>query len=469
MSDEHHPADGDHHPHVVPMKLLGGVIVALFFLTFVTVAASWVDLGAMNVPVAIFIASIKGALVAAFFMHLRWDKPFNTIILVLSIGFVALFLGIATMDLSEAQPTFDENYAKEAMDLKRAALAAEARKAGATGSDLDVLYPQDHAAAHPTPGAGADPRAAELQKAMLNFFKPLPKVIESPPDNPATPEKVALGKALYHEVRLSKSGKISCNSCHGLATGGVDNQPTSPGHGGALGDRNSPTVFNAGLFATQFWDGRAPTLEEQAKGPILNPVEMAMPDEAAVIAVLKGIPGYAPLFKAAFPGDADPITYDNLAKAIAAFERTLVTPSPLDAFLGGDLNALNKEQLDGFEAFREAGCVTCHKGVVIGDGFEKLGKVIEYPGLKDRGREAATNSPADRGLFKVPTLRNVAKTGPYFHDGSIKTLDEAITLMAKHQVGKDLDAATVAKIKTFLESMTGTLDPAAAAVPAPVK
>jgi cytochrome c peroxidase len=470
MSDEHHPADGNHHPHVVPMKLLTGVIVALFVLTFLTVAASWIDLGAMNVPLALFIAAIKGTLVAAFFMHLRWDKPFNSIILILSIGFLALFLGIATMDTSENQPTFDTEYAKEAMDLQRAALAAKARKdKGLTGSDLDVLYPQDHAAAEPTPGAGADPRAAEFQKAMLNFFKPLPKVIESPADNPATPEKVALGKSLYFDARLSKSGKISCNSCHGLGTGGVDNQPTSPGHGGARGDRNSPTVLNAGLFATQFWDGRAANLEEQAKGPILNPVEMAMADEAAVIAVLKGIAGYAPLFKAAFPGEADPITYDNLAKAIAAFERTLVTPSPLDAFLGGDLNALNAAQLDGFDAFREAGCVTCHKGVLIGDGFEKLGKVIEYPDLKDKGREAATNSAADRGMFKVPTLRNVAQTGPYFHDGSIKTLDEAITLMAKHQVGKDLDAPTVAKIKTFLESMTGTLPPATAAAPAPVK
>lgn len=470
MSDEHHPADGNHHPHVVPIKLLVGVISALFVLTFLTVAASWVDLGAMNVPLALFIASIKGTLVAAFFMHLRWDKPFNTIILSLSIGFLILFLGITTMDMSENQPTFDTEYAHDFMEAKREALAAEARKdKGLSGQTLDVLYPQHHAAAHPTPGAGSDPRAAELQKAMLNFFKPLPKVMESPADNPATAEKVALGKSLYFEARLSKGNQISCNSCHGLETFGVDAQPTSPGHGGALGDRNSPTVLNAGLFTTQFWDGRAPSLEEQAKGPILNPVEMAMADEATVIAKVKGIAGYAPLFKAAFPDDADPITYDNLAKAIAAFERTLVTPSPFDAFLAGDLNALSKEQLDGFEAFREVGCLTCHKGVLVGDGFKKMGEVLEYPGLKDRGREAATNSPADRGMFKVPTLRNVTKTGPYLHDGSIKTIDEVITIMAKHQLGKDVDAPTVAKIKAFLESMSGTLDPAIAAAPAPVK
>ncbi len=464
MSDEHHPADGDHHPHVVPMKLLIGVISALFVLTFLTVAASWVDLGAMNVPLALFIASIKGTLVAAFFMHLRWDKPFNTIILLLSIGFAILFLGIATMDTSENQPTFDTDYAHEHMAAKREELAAVARKEkGLSGSNLDVLYPPHHAAAHPTPGAGSSSRAAEVQKSMLTFFKPLPAVMESPADNPATPAKVALGKSLYFETRLSKSGKISCNSCHGLDTFGVDSLPTSPGHGGALGERNSPTVFNAGLFATQFWDGRAASLEEQAKGPILNPVEMAMADEAAVLAVLKGIPGYAPLFKAAFPEDADPLTYDNLAKAIAAFERTLVTPSPLDAFLWGNLGSLTEEQLDGFEAFKAATCMTCHKGVAIGDGFEKLGKAIEFPGLKDRGRAA------DRGVFKVPTLRNVAKTGPYFHDGSVKTLEEAIKLMGKHQAGQDLDDATVAKIKAFLESMTGTLKPSIAVPPAPVK
>lgn len=489
MSDEHHPADGNHHPHVVPLKLLFGVIGALFCLTFLTVAASWVDLGAMNVPLALLIATIKGTLVAAFFMHLRWDKPFNSIVLALSIGFLILFLGITTMDTNENMPDMDPEFAKEFMDAKREALvaerigaAAEALKAGSitqaeydakmaelSKPTLEALYPTHHAKEHATPGGHAeDPRAAKLHKEMQQVFAPLPTVIASAA-NPGTPEKVSLGKSLYFETRLSKGGKISCNSCHDLKAFGVDGQPTSPGHGGARGGRNSPTVLNAGLFATQFWDGRAATLEDQAKGPILNPIEMAMPDEAAVMAVLKGIPAYVTAFKAAFPDEAEALTYDNLAKAIGAFERTLVTPSPFDAFLAGKLDALSKEQLDGFEAFREVGCLTCHKGVALGDGFEKMGKVVPYPGLTDTGREQATGSAGDRGLFKVPTLRNVAKTGPYFHDGSIASLDDAIKLMAKHQLGKDVDAAKVASIKAFLESMTGTLDPAIAAAPAPVK
>ncbi|MBL4850632.1 MAG: cytochrome C oxidase subunit IV family protein [Planctomycetes bacterium] len=489
MSDDHHPADGNHHPHVVPLKLLFGVIGALFFLTFLTVAASWVDMGGANVPVALLIATVKAVLVGAFFMHLRWDKPFNSVILALSIGLLILFLGIVTMDMHENLPEMNEAYSEEWMETRRKAIVEERLEEARTAFEnkeitkaeydervkelskpvLEVLYP--HAGAHSTPADGhADIRADALQKAMLMVFRaPLPAVIPSPPGNPASPAKVALGKSLFFETRLSKGGKISCHSCHGLTTFGVDNQPTSPGHGGARGDRNSPTVLNAGLFGTQFWDGRAPSLEEQAKAPILNPVEMAMSDEAAVVAVLKGIPGYVESFKGAFPGEADPLTYDNLAKAIAAFERTLVTPSPFDAFLGGKLEALDTAQLDGFLAFQDAGCVTCHKGTLLGDGFEKLGKVIDFPGLKDKGREAATGNAGDRYQFKVPSLRNVTKTGPYLHDGSVKSLDEVITLMSKHQVGKEIDAAEIAKIKVFLESLTGSLDPATAAAPAPVK
>lgn len=468
MSDPHHAPDGDHHPHVVPMSLLLTVIGALFFLTFLTVAASWVDLGSMNVPLALLIATIKGTLVAAFFMHLRWDKPFNTIILLLSIGFLVLFLGISVIDTSENQASVDPTFSEEFMARERAALAAEKRKAGATGSDLDVLYP-GHGDKAPEVGQ-ADPRAQSLQQWAAGVFgSPLPAAMPDSAGNASSPAKVALGKSLYFETKLSKSGQISCNSCHMLDKFGVDGEPTSPGHGGARGERNSPTVYNAGFHIAQFWDGRAATLEDQAKGPILNPVEMAMPDEAAVVAALKGVPGYVKAFGEAFPGEQDPLTYDNLAKAIAAFERTLTTPSPFDQFLSGKLDALSAAQLDGLEAFKAQGCQTCHAGQVLGGAsYEKLGKVIPYE-TKDVGREAVTKSAADRHMFKVPSLRNIAKTGPYFHDGSIASLEEAVTKMAKHQLGNELAPGEAAKIVAFLESLTGTPDAAAIAPPPPVQ
>ena len=469
MSDKEHPQDGNHHPHLVPLQLLIAVILALFALTFITVAASWVDLGSMNVPVALLIASIKGTLVAAFFMHLRWDKPFNSIILALSIGFLILFLGITGIDTSENNPTIDESYSEEYMERQRATLAAKLREeTGATGSDLDVLYPGSHGTEHKT--SAADPRADALQKwALMIFTGPLPTKIPDPAGNISTPAKVSLGKSLYFEPRLSKSGKISCNSCHLLDKFGVDGLPTSPGHEGQLGARNSPTVFNAGFHTSQFWDGREPDLEGQAKGPILNPVEMAMTDPASVVATVKGIPGYVKAFGEAFPGEPEPITYDNLARAIAAFERTLVTPSPFDAFLGGKLEALTKEQLDGLEAFKAQSCQTCHKGLALGgDSFKKLGEVVAYA-TKDIGREGVTKQAADRHLFKVPSLRNVAKTGPYFHDGSITDLSVAVKLMAKHQLGNTLTDEQAAKIVAFLESLTGTPDPATIAAPPPVQ
>lgn len=468
MSDHDHPQDGNHHPHVVPMPLLVGVILSLFFLTFVTVAASWIDLGSMNVPLALLIATVKATLVAAFFMHLRWDKPFNSIIVGLSVGLLILFLGIATLDTSEYAPSVDPTFSEEYMARKRAELAAKKRADGATGSDLDVLYPGHHEGEQET--SQVDPRAETLQKWAVGIFGgPLPAKMPDPAGNPSSEAKVALGKSLYFEKRLSKSGKISCNSCHMLDKFGVDNEPTSPGHGGARGARNSPTVFNAGLHKTQFWDGRAADLEEQAKGPVLNPVEMAMPDEAAVVATLEGIPGYVEAFKKAFPNEEKPVSFDNFAKAVAAFERTLTTPSPFDAFLGGDLTALNKDQLDGLETFKAQSCQTCHMGTAIGGAsFEKLGKVVPYT-TQDIGREEVTKSEADRHLFKVPSLRNVAKTGPYFHDGSIGDLKQAVTLMAKHQLGNDLSPEEATKIVAFLESLTGIPNAETIKEPAPVQ
>jgi cytochrome c peroxidase len=315
------------------------------------------------------------------------------------------------------------------------------------------------------PAESAGPDAAALAEWSKRLFGTLPQVAESTA-NPVTPEKVALGQALYHDPRLSKSQAISCNSCHDVAAFGVDNEPTSPGHKGARGTRNSPTSFNAAVHGIgQFWDVREPDVEAQAKGPVLNPVEMAMPSAEHVEGVLKSIPGYADLFKAAFPAAGEPITYDHMAMAIGAFERKLITPDRFDAFMNGDHAALSAQELQGLQAFREVGCVTCHQGPALGGTMvEKLGKVEPYE-TKDQGIYEVTQQERDRLLFKVPGLRNVAKTGPYLHDGSIASLDEMVRIMAKHQLGKELDDAQVADLVAFLNALTGELDPELAKVP----
>jgi cytochrome c peroxidase len=283
--------------------------------------------------------------------------------------------------------------------------------------------------------------------------------------NPITDAQIALGRMLYYDARFSKSQDLSCNSCHPLDRYGADGEPTSAGHKGQRGARNSPSVYNAALQFVQFWDGRAADVEEQAKGPVLNPVEMAMPSEGYVLQVIESVPGYAPLFAAAFPDDKKPIDYDNFGKAIGAFERRLITPSPVDAFIAGDLTALDDAQVRGLQAFLDTGCTTCHQGVGIGGGmYQKLGLVRPVE-TADEGRAAITHNPADKGLFKVPSLRNVAKTAPYFHDGSKATLDDAIRTMAAVQLGRDLADDQVATIRTFLESLTGTVDGAYIARP----
>jgi cytochrome c peroxidase len=315
-------------------------------------------------------------------------------------------------------------------------------------------------AALPRPVPAAEPTAAEraaLAQQARAIFGALPLEVASD-SNPGSPAKIELGRMLYFDPRLSKNHDISCNSCHDLASYGQDNQPTSPGHRGQRGGRSSPSVYHAALHISQFWDGRAVDVEEQAKGPILNPIEMAMPDEESVVAVLRSIPGYAELFAKAFPGEGDPIQYDNLARAIGAFERRLMTPSPFDDFLDGKSNALDAEELRGLQAFVTVGCVTCHLGPAIGGAsYQKLGLVLPYP-TADTGRFELTDFEADRQVFKVPSLRNVAMTAPYFHDGSIATLPEAIRIMARHQLGKELDDDRVAAIQAFLGSLTGRID-----------
>ena len=304
--------------------------------------------------------------------------------------------------------------------------------------------------------AAKGPDAKALAAKAGAMFKPLPAWM----GEKASDDMIALGRSLYYETRLSKNHDISCNSCHDLAKGGVDNQPFSPGHKGQLGGRNSPTSLNAALHVAQFWDGRAADVEAQAKGPVLNPVEMAVPDEATAVKTLKSIPAYPEMFQKAFPGQDDPVTFDNMATAIGAFERGLVTPAPFDAFLKGDEKALTDAQLAGLSTFMDTGCTACHSGVAVGgQGYFKLGMVVPYE-TKDEGRKEVTGNDADLHVFKAPSLRNITLTGPYFHDGSIKSLDEAVKLMAKHQLGKELKDEEVKSIVTFLGALEGKVDAA---------
>jgi cytochrome c peroxidase len=318
--------------------------------------------------------------------------------------------------------------------------------------------PADNKAADIKAEAPAPPqRPLEQARGQLALFQALPKDM-SAPERAMEPAKVALGRKLYYDTRLSKNHDLSCNSCHQLEKYGVDGEPTSPGHKRQRGGRNSPTVYNAALHATQFWDGRAADVEAQARGPVLNPIEMAMPDEAQVVKVLKSIPGYADEFKAAFPGQEDPISYDNMATAIGAFERGLVTPSRWDRFLGGDDKALTEAELEGFNTFVEVGCHACHNGPAVGGAsFQKLGVTSPWPNQKDPGRFEVTQKEEDRMSFKVPSLRNIDQTGPYFHDGATASLEEAVTLMAQHQLGKTLTAPQLQRITTWLKALTGEL------------
>jgi cytochrome c peroxidase len=299
--------------------------------------------------------------------------------------------------------------------------------------------------------------AAALRARAKALLGTPPPIAESA-KNPVNEAKIQLGRMLYFDKRLSIDNDLSCNSCHQLDKYGVDNEKTSPGHKGQRGDRNSPTVYNAAFHFVQFWDGRAADVEEQAKGPILNPVEMAMPSEPEVIKRLESVAGYREAFAAAFPGEANPINYDNLARAIGAFERKLVTPSPFDEFLAGDDKALRKEQQEGLAVFLDAGCTVCHSGTVLGGQmYQKLGLVKPYP-TADPGRAKISGNEAERGFFKVPSLRNVEKTAPYFHDGSVTSLEQASRIMAEHQLGRTLSDADVAKLVAFLSSLTGTID-----------
>lgn len=300
-------------------------------------------------------------------------------------------------------------------------------------------------------------------------WQALPAKAPEPAANPTTPAKVELGKMLYHDPRLSSNGVLSCNSCHNVMGAGDDNRSGSIGVKDQVGGRSAPTVYNSAFSSVQFWDGRAPSLEEQARGPVTNPGEMGMKSWDDVVARLKAMPEYNKAFAAAFSGE-NSVTADNAVKAIAAYERTLITPnSPYDKYVKGDKAALTEQQVRGMNTFAEVGCVGCHSGPAFngpqlpeGTGFYQKfpgneNGVLEakYGFSNDLGRFEATKDASDKHFFKVPTLRNIALTAPYFHNGKVQTLEEAIKVMGTLQLNKDLSSEQVADIAAFLNGLTG--------------
>ncbi|MHC0053281.1 cytochrome-c peroxidase [Actibacterium sp. D379-3] len=303
--------------------------------------------------------------------------------------------------------------------------------------------------------------ADDLRDAALDFFQPLPSTVPQIADNRVTPEKIALGKSLFFDPRLSASGVFSCYSCHNLATGGDDNQETSIGHGWQKGPRNSPTVLNAVLNEAQFWDGRADDLKAQAKGPIQAGVEMANTPENVVV-TLNSMTDYVAWFNAAFPDDGEAVSFDNMARAIEAFEATLITPAPFDAFLNGDDMALTDMERAGLELFMDKGCIACHSGVNVGgEGYHPFG-LIEKPGadilpVGDKGRFAVTDTADDEYVFRAAPLRNVSVTAPYFHSGKVWDLKVAVQIMAESQLGEELADEEADQLVAFLGTLTGTV------------
>jgi cytochrome c peroxidase len=300
-----------------------------------------------------------------------------------------------------------------------------------------------------------------LLKEAQELFQPIPDKPPALPDNKMTPEQIELGTMLYFEPRLSKSGIITCNTCHAIGTGGADNVSTSVGHGWQKGPRNAPTVLNAVFNTAQFWDGRAKDLEEQAKGPVQASVEMnSTPDH--VVKTLSSIPEYVERFRKAFPGQQDPVTFDNMAAAIEAFEATLITPNaPFDRYLKGDAAALDAEQQAGLRLFIAKGCGACHEGLNLGgDHYHPFG-VVKKPGadilpVNDKGRFQVTKTATDEYVFRAAPLRNVALTAPYFHSGEVWNLKQAVAVMGDSQLGQTLTDEEAEQIAGFLRTLTGT-------------
>jgi len=307
-----------------------------------------------------------------------------------------------------------------------------------------------------TPAEGSDGVRA-MARAKLG---PLPARAPEAKGNPSTPAKVELGRMLYFDPRLSASQLISCNTCHNLGLGGADLQETSVGHGWQRGPRNAPTVLNAVFNVAQFWDGRAEDLKAQAKGPVQASVEMAnRPDR--VVETLRSIPGYGAPFRRAFPGEQDPITFENVVRAIEVFEATLLTPdAPFDRYLRGEPKALSPSEVAGLSLFLEKGCASCHGGLNVGGAdYDPFG-VVEAPSDEvrppgDTGRFKVTSTAADRYVFRAAPLRNVAITQPYFHSGKVWTLQEAVRIMGSAQLGVRLTDDDVTLLAGFLRTLTG--------------
>ncbi|HUH74554.1 MAG TPA: cytochrome c peroxidase [Chitinophagales bacterium] len=308
-----------------------------------------------------------------------------------------------------------------------------------------------------------------IQNAKEDFFSPIgndPNLVLK------TDPKVNLGYHLYYDPRLSKNSTISCNSCHDLNAFGVDNEATSLGDDGITrGGRNSPTVLNASMHFKQFWDGRAETIEDQAGMPITNPVEMMIPNEDFLVQRLKDIDLYKKLFKRAYPSDDQPITYSNLTNAIGAFERKLITPAPFDAYLKGDLNALTLQEKKGMMSFIKVGCTQCHTGPLLGATmFQKFGIHHDYWTLTnspniDNGLFDLNQDENQKYMFKVPSLRNIEHTAPYFHDGHVKELKDAVIIMAKGQLNYNISDEEAENITAFLKSLSGDLPESVKVVP----
>lgn len=299
----------------------------------------------------------------------------------------------------------------------------------------------------------------DLMKNAQDTFKPIPKSISMLKGKAISPEKIELGKMLFFEPRLSASGLISCNTCHNLGTGGVDLQETSTGHGWQRGPRNAPTVLNAVFNIAQFWDGRAADLKEQAQGPPLAPIEMATTRERFE-QTLKSMPEYVALFEKAFATEKDPVSYVNASEAIEAFETTLLTPdSPFDKFIEGNEGALSAKEKEGLNLFMGKGCSGCHNGINMGGGSYQTFGVVSTPKAEiiagDTGRFKITKDKSDKFAFKVPSLRNIALTPPYFHSGKIWSLKEAVSIMGVVQLGISLTGSEIDKIEAFLKTTTG--------------
>tara|TARA_B100000513_G_scaffold191609_1_gene117112 strand:+ start:153 stop:1202 length:1050 start_codon:yes stop_codon:yes gene_type:complete len=312
-------------------------------------------------------------------------------------------------------------------------------------------------------GLGAIPAGADsLMQDANDQFKPIPVSLPEVKGNPVTREKVDLGKMLFFDPRLSSSGLLSCNTCHNLGMGGDDNLETSVGHGWAKGPRNAPTVLNAVFNVAQFWDGRAADLKAQAKGPIQAGVEMnSKPDR--VVETLKSMPEYVDRFGKSFPGEKSAVTFDNVAKAIEAFEATLITPaSRFDQFLEGNASAMNEQEKTGLRLFMDKGCSGCHNGVNVGGGEYFAFGVMEKPGAEilpaaDKGRFAVTKTVDDEYVFRAPPLRNVALTAPYFHSGKVWDLRQAVAVMSSSQLGEELSDPEIDAITAFLKTLTGEM------------